>query len=126
MSRRIDHSHSGDDVLAWFDGSEPVLDAREIALGAEHEASEILGHLVQGVCVHPEIPLSLGDEIARIRKSQLSAPVGYTPQMIRMRVGEDDLGDLFSVNSRRLQAVDELSRCRLPAAARAGERKSVV
>src|SRR5713101_3153878 len=119
VSWRVENPHAADDLVTGLERLQLVLDARQIAFCAEREALEVLGQLLHDIVGHPEIPLRLGDEIARVWKTQSAPVVCDAPQMIRLRVSENDLGDLRPIDPGRLQVLDQLPGRRLPAAARA-------
>ena len=109
VARRVDDDDARRDLVAVIGAVDDLFDHRQAANGACGEHLKGFRQRVLRGVRRPEIPFRRGDVERRLRKHRVVEIIQKTPEVIGMRVGDEDLVDVFGRVSRRLHILDKLT-----------------
>ncbi len=108
----VDGLDAREHFFARCEKGDAVLQRGHPVLRADNEALAVLRHRSQRVVGTPEIPFRARHPGCGLGEGEIVEIVENAPQMIGMRVGEDEVGDLGGVHAGLLQPGEKLARGR--------------
>jgi len=124
VPRRIQQLDTVENLVPARDQLQAILVGAERALGRDDEILRRLGRHGHAREIrrrgHPEIVLLFRDEELRLRKHRALLRVQQAAEVVAMRMGEQDAGDLLRLDPRRFQPATQMTGCGAQLGAAAG------